>query len=476
MKKLLTIIAAIVCACTAWAASEADGIYYETEAGEAYVVAGKRKYSGEVIIPATVTINGEKLQVKGIEEGAFKDSPDLIMVHLPSSITMIKDDFDECPSLRFIICDASKPPFTTGFADCSATLYVPKSSYGRYRSSPMWRCFSDVYNKEEMPTEIDGVYYQIETAAGKGNKYASVTYVSEKKGKLSIPQKVKIDGKTYVVKTIQDDAFERYNGSEIKIAKTVSHIGEMAFIGCCANLKSITVEEGNTKYASDNGALYDRHKTVLLTVPQAKEGVFNMPATVTVIEDRAFEGCAKITTINIPAKVEEINDVFTGCSNLTAINVDLENTEYDSGNGILFNKDRTELIRVPQTVSGEFSVPKYVSTIGYCAFEECKNITRIIIPRSVTDIDKWAFKNCTGLTAIEIPSSVKEIGDEILGDCTGLKYIRCRAARPPIIDADLTYDLDIPLYVPKMSLKKYKEGEFWMNFRNIRPSKELPKE
>ena len=39
----------------------------------------------------------------------------------------------------------------------------------------------------------------------------------------------------------------------------------MAFIGCCANLKSITVEEGNTKYASDNGALYDRHKTVLLT-------------------------------------------------------------------------------------------------------------------------------------------------------------------------------------------------------------------
>ena len=200
MKKLLTIIAATICACTAWAASEADGIYYETEAGEAYVVGGEKKYSGEVIIPATVNIGGEKFQVKGIEKGAFKDSPDLIMVHLPSSITMIKDDFDDCPSLRFIICDAAKPPFTTGFADCSATLYVPKSSYGRYRSSPMWRCFSDVYNKEEMPTEIDGVYYQIETAAGKGNKYASVTYVSEKKGKLSIPQKVKIDGKTYVVK------------------------------------------------------------------------------------------------------------------------------------------------------------------------------------------------------------------------------------------------------------------------------------
>lgn len=476
MKRFLSILAAQILITALTAQTQIDGIYYETEAGEAYVVAGKRKYSGEVIIPATVTINGEKLQVKGIEKGAFKDSPDLIMVHLPGSITMIKDDFDECPSLRFIICDASKPPFTTGFADCSATLYVPKSSYGRYRSSPMWRCFSDVYNKEEMPTEIDGVYYQIETAAGKGNKYASVTYVSEKNSKLSIPQKVKIDGKTYAVKSIQDDALERYNGSEIRIAKTVSHIGEMAFIGCCANLKSITVEEGNTKYASDNGSLYDRHKTVLLTVPQAKEGTFSMPATVTSIEDRAFEGCARITTINIPAKVEEINDAFTGCTSLTAINVDPENTEYDSENGILFNKDRTELIRVPQTVSGEFSVPKYVSTIGYCAFEDCKKITKINIPKSITDIDKWAFKSCTGLNAIELPSSVKEIGDEILGDCTGLKYIRCRAVKPPILDADLTYDLDIPLYVPKMSLKKYKEGEFWMNFRNIRPSKELPKE
>ena len=476
MKKLLTIIAATI-SLSAFAATECDGIYYEIDANEAYVVGGKEKYSGEVIIPTTITIDGNKYPVKGIDQGAFKDCADLVMVHLPSCITMIKDDFDECTSLRYIICDAAKPPFATGFSDCSAALYVPKSSYGRYKSSPQWRCFTETYSKEDMPTEIDGVYYQIETAAGKGNKYASVTYVSEKKKKLSIPQKVKIDGKAYVVKSIGGDALERYNGTEITIPKTVSHIDEIAFIGCCQNLKMIKVEEGNTKYASDNGSLYDRHKTVLLTVPQGKEGTFSTPSTVTSIEDRAFEGCSKLTVISFSAKVEEINDVFTGCTSLTAIKVDPENTEYDADeNGILYNKDRTELIRVPQTKAGEFTIPKYVSTIGYCAFEDCKKITKINIPKSITDIDKWAFKSCTGLNAIELPSSVKEIGDEILGDCTGLKYIRCRAVKPPILDADLTYNLDIPLYVPKMSLKKYKEGEFWMNFRNIRPSKELPKE
>ena len=58
-----------------------------------------------------------------------------------------------------------------------------------------------------------------------------------------------------------------------------------------------------------------------------------------------------------------------------------------------------------------------VTSIGEFAFEDCVNVTSVVIPSTVTRIDNLAFYDCIGLSSIVIPSSVTEIGDEPFSGC-----------------------------------------------------------
>ncbi len=80
------------------------------------------------------------------------------------------------------------------------------------------------------------------------------------------------------------------------------------------------------------------------------------------------------------------------------------------------------------SATGEIVIPyghegKFVTSIGYRAFEDCTGLTSITIPDSVTSIEYQAFYKCTSLTSITIPNSVTSIGDRAFKDCTGLTSI-----------------------------------------------------
>ena len=64
-----------------------------------------------------------------------------------------------------------------------------------------------------------------------------------------------------------------------------------------------------------------------------------------------------------------------------------------------------------------------VTNIGYSAFSDCTNLTKITIPNSVTRIDMDAFKNCTALTSITLPASLTYIDGEAFYGCTALTSI-----------------------------------------------------
>ena len=66
-------------------------------------------------------------------------------------------------------------------------------------------------------------------------------------------------------------------------------------------------------------------------------------------------------------------------------------------------------------------LPKSVTTIGDGAFQGCSGLTgKLIIPDSVTSIKNCAFQGCKSLTGVSIPNSVTSIGDQAFGDCSGL--------------------------------------------------------
>ena len=135
-----------------------------------------------------------------------------------------------------------------------------------------------------------------------------------------------------------------------------------------------------------------------VVIPDTIEGY-----PVTSIGYCAFIECTNLKEITIPDSVTSIGyGAFAYCVVLTSITVDKNNANYSSDEyGVLFNKDKTELIQYPTGNSR----------------------TSYIIPDSVTSIGELAFYCCTSLTEITIPDSVKSIGDAAFGICTNLKEI-----------------------------------------------------
>ena len=142
-----------------------------------------------------------------------------------------------------------------------------------------------------------------------------------------------------------------------------------------------------------------------------------IPDSVTTIGDWAFAWCDSLTSVTIPGSVTTIGDyAFAWCDSLTSVNVSVNNQNYSSQNGVLFNKDKTMLIQYPiGKEDKEYTIPDSVTTIGDKAFEDCYSLTSVTIGNSVTTIGDWAFYYCDSLTSVTIPDSVESIGYQAFG-------------------------------------------------------------
>ena len=108
-------------------------------------------------------------------------------------------------------------------------------------------------------------------------------------------------------------------------------------------------------------------------------------------------------------------------------------------------------------------------TVSICpsAFEGCTALTSVTIPNSVTTIGYDTFRGCTGLTSVTIPKSVTSIGGSAFSGCTGLKKIYSLNPVPPVIREYTFSSYDADLFVPKGCVPKYKNAEYWRNFKFI---------
>jgi len=252
------------------------------------------------------------------------------------------------------------------------------------------------------------------------------------------------------VKKIDRSAFFCSELTSITIPNSVTEIDEKAF-GYCDNLNSIVIpdsvkEIGNGIFHScenltsvtipdslisiGNYAFRNCKRLVSINIPNSVKKIgysafsrCNMLSSITIpdsveeIGSWAFECCYRLTSLFIPSSVTKISEcAFDECFNLT-IHVDSDNPVYSSENGILFNKDRTELLRYPVKQYGDYVIPSSVKKIGRYAFFKCNRLISISIPDSVTEIEFYAFWNCTGLSTIDIPNSVVEINRFAFNDC-----------------------------------------------------------
>ena len=223
--------------------------------------------------------------------------------------------------------------------------------------------------------------------------------------------------------------------TKVVIENGVTNIGGMAFADC-KSLTSVTIPDSVTSigYRAFIGCTSLTSITIPESVTEIGEGAFwycpsltsvNIPDSVKSIGDHAFLSCTSLTSINIPDGVTSIGDgVFDGCTNLKRIDVAEDNKNYCSIDGVLFNKDKTKLIKYPSSKKDEtYVIPDSVTSIGGGAFEECVSLTSVNIPDSVTSIGNSAFSDCTSLTSVTIPDSVTNIGGSAFRGCKSLTSI-----------------------------------------------------
>ena len=239
------------------------------------------------------------------------------------------------------------------------------------------------------------------------------------------------------VKEITPYAFFRLSGLEsVDAGAGITKIGESAFESCY-NLTAVKLPDGVESI--ERCAFDSCDKLTDLTLPQA----------LTSIGEHAFCGCDSLTSITFPKHLTSIElSTFSCCAGLAEFQVDPENPVYSSDVcGVLFNKDKTELILaprnfpygryvIPKTVTSirssaffgcarlsDVTVPDGVTSIENWAFSLCANLAKLTLPKGVTSIAEYAFYKCTKLTELALPESVVSIGDSAFRECTALSSV-----------------------------------------------------
>lgn len=278
------------------------------------------------------------------------------------------------------------------------------------------------------------------------------------------------------VETIGYRAFWKCAMSSFRIPDSLKSFG--GGVGCSAleatsKLENIEVDPNHVYFSSKDGILFDKAEKTLIQYPSAKSGsAYDVPAgistigsgafygcknlteitipnTVTSIKSTAFYGCVKLKSVNIPNSVTQLeggtfaccseltsltipssikklySGDFTSCRKLAAINVDSGSAYFSSVDGILFNKDKTMIILVPEGKGGvanftSYSIPQSVTCIGDGAFRNCYYLQNIVIPNSVKTIESLVFYDCCRLATVTIPNSVTAIGADAFEYCSGL--------------------------------------------------------
>lgn len=358
-----------------------------------------------LVIPATVSYKGINYDVTTISYNAFANHKELTSVEIPTSMTYIEyNAFEGCENITSVVWNAK---------NCNG-----------YHFGTQVESFVFGNEVESIPEQI--------------------CYRMSKLTAITIPASVKYIGSMAFAYTgltaveipdnVTNGGYDFFYGCE----KLISYKGPASMCYGMYYLQKIVITSGtvtgigynsNLTYldiaACDNTTLWEYAFSGYYSLKQ-----LILPKKLQSIEYMAIAECLNLEEIAIPAAVATIGDrSFENCRSLRAV-----------------------------TFEGSA-----LTTIGDWAFYNCHELRSIEIPEGVTSVGKAAFYGCAYLTEVTLPASMQALGDNAFALCALMQKLNVNAVVPPTIE-DKTFEqvsLDMPVYVPEVSVPAYKADRYW---------------
>ncbi len=430
MKKYLAAMVGTFVALMAHAADfSVNGVTYKITDSKGLiveVVAGTQKYSGTVIIPATVAFDEKTYKVKAIGQSAFNGCTDLEKVVIGENVEEIAyRAFYNCNNLTDINWSNNIRSYgADAFNGCSALTYAELSA--------------------SLESMNSGVFHDcIGITSIKINEGCGVIGVTAFAGCTKL--------------------------QEVTIPNSVTTMGNSAFNGCTA-LTQATVGNGLKKIDQNTFSGCTNLETVVIG------------SAVEEIAYRAFYHCNHLTDINWSNNIRSYGaDVFNGCTALTYAELSASLESMNSGVfkdciGITSIKINDGCAAIGVTAfSGctklqEVTIPNSVTTMGNSAFNGCTALTQATVGNGIMKIDASTFSGCNRLETVSLGNMLSEVAYRAFYNCSSLSTITVKSIDVPSTGSDAFNSFTATLYVPSEALNDYKNHATWGKFNKILPT------
>ena len=446
-----------------------------------------------LIIPESVTYNGNTYTVTEMASGAIYNHQNLKCVVLPRTLQSMPRAFELCENIQTLYYNAeylAKPTLTPFEASKQSLKHV-------YIGESVRRIPDDIFsNLENISTvhwnaircsdmEYSPFYYSRNnitsfTIAENIEKIpANLCYEVTAINEIDIPSTVTHIGK---------DAFNGTNIREVIIPKSVQNVGIRAFANCPLekvywgvadqadyakeDFSSVGIKVGLDASNLNWSSVYlyawtNSGTTVSATWPGTKVNIDESGLY-------TYTFSSSYSTINIiwnngTDQTMDITNVSTsGIYTLTS----------SSGTNISYNtrpfegKSLSPFANSTANIS-EFTIGENVTRIPALLCEGAGNLTELTIPNSVTAIGESAFDGCSALTTLTLGENITSYGTNAFSGCSNLASIYNYRERPAKLGAG-TFDgvdyFNCTLYVLANSVNMYKSsGSDWKDFYFVEP-------
>jgi len=450
-KKLLFIVLMVLPLAAGARSTQIDGINYNLNSSNQTAEVAYGGYSGNLVIPSSVTKGDVDYTVTSIASNAFYNCPGLISITIPKSVTTIatkREFFYNTKKLKSIIVEEGNPNYDSR-DNCNALIETASNKLlygcnGAFIPDGVTIIGVDAFRECKELTSLvipnsvttieEGAFSQcsgltsVYIGTGLENIGEDIFYECDNLKTFEINSNVLVSKNYTSGEICAGTIFGGAPVEELILGEEVTSIGEWAFRGC--TMTSVKMSD-NVTSIGDYAFRECYHMTSL-----------ELSNNLTYIGKWAFTSCHGLSSVTIPESVRCIDLIaFYWCDKLTKVVI-------NSNEVVARENEQFYTLRScfgPQVK--EFVLGEDVRKIAYIACSESEKLTTVTILGNVTCVEDSAFHKCTSLTDIYLyAEQVPETGKDVF--------------------VDSNYK-NATLHVPAVAVEAYKSAEPWKDFGNI---------